>query len=107
MVEKVGALADEAGAIAAHRLDDRLDGLLAELLRDLRGAAREQLCRVGRCRVGAAAVEDRGMKTIQDVIALRHDRLTAASGCRTPRDTPWPRRCGKGRNGRSRRRARR
>src|SRR6202030_3643376 len=44
MVENIGALADERGAVAPDALDDRLDGFLAELLRDLGGAAGAQPC---------------------------------------------------------------
>src|SRR5580704_9596492 len=43
MVEKIGALADDAARTVAHRLDSGLAGLLDQLLCDLRPTAGEQV----------------------------------------------------------------
>src|ERR1700719_624950 len=43
MVEKIGALADDAARTVAHRRESGLAGLLDQLLRDLRPTAGEQV----------------------------------------------------------------
>ena len=76
LVRAAGRIArDEGAAVAAHRLDDRLDRFLAELLRDLRGAAAEQPGGVGRRRIGAAPAEDGGVQPVEHVGGLGHRRL--------------------------------
>ena len=54
MIQHIGALADQRGAVAPGALDDRLDRLLTEFLRDFGLAARQQLRGIGAGRVGAA-----------------------------------------------------
>src|SRR5829696_4191360 len=47
MIEDIGGLGDEAGAVALRGRDHGFDGLFAELLRRLRRASGEELSRVG------------------------------------------------------------
>src|SRR5579872_251785 len=70
MIEEIGALADDARAVGAYRLDDQLDRLLAELLGDLRRAAAEQLGGVGFRRIGALAGRDHTVEPLQHFARL-------------------------------------
>src|SRR5689334_8934362 len=67
MLQHVGALADQRGAVAANALDNGLDRLLAEFLRDLGLAARQQLRGVGGSRIGGAPRFDDLPKAVQGV----------------------------------------
>ena len=58
MVEHVGGLRDESGAVALDGRDRRLDRLLAELLRRRGGALGEELRRVGLVRRGLGPLGD-------------------------------------------------
>jgi hypothetical protein len=73
MEQHVGRLGRQAVAVAAHRLDHRLDRLLAELARAGLGPARQQPGGPGRVGVSAAARLDGGGQTVERV---GHDSLT-------------------------------
>ena len=75
MIQHIGALADQRGAVAPDALDDRLDRLLAEFLCDLGLAARQQLRRIGAGRVGAAAGFDDPPEPVKSVAKRVGQRL--------------------------------
>src|SRR5579883_711349 len=58
MIEQIGAFADQAGGLIGKAGDDRLDRLLAELLRDLRAAGCEQQRGIGALRIGVPPLLD-------------------------------------------------
>ena len=73
MVEKIGALRDQRSPVLHGRRDRGFHGLFAELLRNLRGSAFEQLRRVRRRGIAAPAGFDHGMKPLDGFSeAVRH-----------------------------------
>src|SRR5579875_1466577 len=58
MIEQIGAFADQAGGLIGKAGDDRLDRLLAEHLRALRAARREQQRGIGALRIGVPPLLD-------------------------------------------------
>ena len=55
MVDQIGALRDKRRGVLSDTLDDRLDCLLTELLRDLGPAASEEPCGIGTLRISVPA----------------------------------------------------
>ena len=79
MVKQVRAFLDQPAPVAAHRFDDRLDGFLAYLLRDLLPAQIEVARGAGGFGVGAAPAFDDRVKPVEN-IRLAHMRGSGRTG---------------------------
>src|ERR1700712_119205 len=96
MVQHVGTLGDQRVAIPRNSLDQALDGLLAEFLRNLCGATREQPSGVTDRGIGVAALLDDREQPVQNRHIRSRDssnivggpRLLRLSG-RLPRGLSW------------------
>ena len=80
MIEQVGGFLGQLPLIAGHRLDHRLDRLLAQFLRDLGPPAKEQLGGIGGFRIGAAPVEDRLVQPVERLGIRRHAATSFMGG---------------------------
>ena len=78
MVDQIGGFVDHRLAVAGDGLDDRLDGLLADLLCDLVHAVREEPRRVGAFGHRGVALADDGLQAADEPLGFGHGLAEAA-----------------------------